>query len=217
MIASIQEELAIHVSIALKDHQHQLGSGEQCGVIRRRSRGTAGKTSRFKVFRALFRPVVRNDFGGPRQHVGCVLAASSEPVPDSREVRVTVRHTRHGSRGTLASTPSTGVASTLSRSSGWILRRGTQHEQTQHDRRCDHWFGAPSPPDDPANTLRPSGNLTLRAFAVLEPSFAIEPSTVTWSPAFSESFLQPCFSSTGMAPSSKFQLVTFPLASLTST
>src|SRR5258708_14778454 len=78
-------------------------------------------------------------------------------------------------------------------------------------------FGGPSPPEDPPNTLRPSGSVTRRAFALLEPSLAREPSTVTWSPVLRESLLQPCFSRTGIAPSSKFQLVTLPSSPFTST
>jgi hypothetical protein len=71
------------------------------------------------------------------------------------------------------------------------------------------------PPDDPANTRRPSGSTTLRAFADFEPSFASVPSTETRSPCFSESFRQPCFSRTGIAPtrSSVDDLAVGPLAS----
>jgi hypothetical protein len=72
--------------------------------------------------------------------------------------------------------------------------------------------------EEPPNTLFPSGKATRRALAVdLVPSLGKYPSTVTWSACFRESFLQPCLSSTGIAPSSKFQLVTLPLASFTST
>src|SRR5437763_733073 len=57
--------------------------------------------------------------------------------------------------------------------------------------------GVWSPPDDPAKTRRPSASLTTRALAVVEPSFAREPSTVTTSPIFSESRRQPCWMRTG--------------------
>src|SRR5215467_8597209 len=70
---------------------------------------------------------------------------------------------------------------------------------------------------DPAKTLRPSASVTRRAFARLEPSFAKYPSTVTVSPALRESRFQPCRISTLGLPSSKFQLVTLPDSSLTST
>src|SRR5581483_1762933 len=71
---------------------------------------------------------------------------------------------------------------------------------------CD---GLPSE-DDPANTLRPSGNVTFFAFAILDPSLAAYPSTVTWSPIFSESCRQPKRVRIIGGPNSMFQLVTFP-------
>jgi len=43
-------------------------------------------------------------------------------------------------------------------------------------------------PDEPANTMRPSGDSTLRASAEKEPSLAGGPSTVTLSPGFIEFF-----------------------------
>src|SRR6516165_4243511 len=48
-----------------------------------------------------------------------------------------------------------------------------------------------SPPEDPANTLRPSGSFTRRALHVFEPSFASTPSITIWSPIFNESLVQP--------------------------
>src|ERR1700735_440303 len=69
---------------------------------------------------------------------------------------------------------------------------------------------------DPANTLRPSASVTLRALASLEPSLAREPSTLTLSPGFSELRVQPRRIRAFGLPSSGSQLVTVPESSFTS-
>ena len=56
--------------------------------------------------------------------------------------------------------------------------------------------GGASPPDDPANTRRPSASVTTRALAIFEPSLAGEPSTVTSSPTLSDFLVQPFRAST---------------------
>src|SRR5688572_1057757 len=56
------------------------------------------------------------------------------------------------------------------------------------------WAGAAGElgvPDEPANTLRPSERLTRAAFAVFDPSLALNASTVTASPGFNEFLVQP--------------------------
>jgi hypothetical protein len=41
VIAAVDEELTVHVRVALEEHQHEVGGREECGVIRRGSRWTA--------------------------------------------------------------------------------------------------------------------------------------------------------------------------------
>src|SRR2546427_1557538 len=78
------------------------------------------------------------------------------------------------------------------------------------------YCGGTSPPDDPADTRRPSASVTTRALAIVERSFAIAPSTVTSSPIWRDLPVQPHWTSTLGLASSRLQLVTFPLSSLTS-
>src|SRR5579862_6493771 len=77
-----------------------------------------------------------------------------------------------------------------------------------------HFVGvALGPPSsaEPANTLRPSGSSTCRAFAVEEPSLALKASMVTGSPGFKVSFLHPSrYRVLGGAPSTD-QLTVLPL------
>src|ERR1039458_4076711 len=100
MTAAIDKELAIHMRISFKEHQHQLGSGEQRSVIRSGSRRAARKAACFEILRASFGPVFRHDLGRPGLH-GSLSAASTEPVPDSAQVRMSVRQTGHRAGGTL--------------------------------------------------------------------------------------------------------------------
>src|SRR5205809_4128049 len=73
-------------------------------------------------------------------------------------------------------------------------------------------FGAVglSPPEEPANTLRPSGSLTRRALHVFEPSFASTPSMVIWSLGFKELLLQPFRVSVFGGPPSHCQCCRLP-------
>src|ERR1700730_14310579 len=82
-----------------------------------------------------------------------------------------------------------------------------------------HFVGvALGPPSsaEPANTLRPSGSSTWRAFAVEEPSLALKASMVTGSPGFKVSLRHPSrYSVFGGAPSTD-QLTVLPVSSFTS-
>src|SRR6267142_349706 len=84
--------------------------------------------------------------------------------------------------------------------------------------RGSYFFGGggASPPEDPANTLRPSGSLTMRALQVFEPSFASTPSIVISSLGFKEFTLQPFRVSVFGGPPSHCQCCRLPCSSFTS-
>src|SRR5262245_60184302 len=71
--------------------------------------------------------------------------------------------------------------------------------------------------EDPANTFRPSLNVTVCALVKFEPSFATNPFTVTVSPILSEFRVQPFLINIAGGPSSTSQLMILPLWSFTST
>src|SRR5262249_37579710 len=76
--------------------------------------------------------------------------------------------------------------------------------------------GGLSPPDDPANTLRPSASLTVRALHVFDPSFGRAASIVIVSPTFREFGLQPLRVRVLGGPPSHCHAWTAPLSSFTS-
>ena len=86
MTAAIDKELPVHVSISLKEHQHQFRRREQRRVIWRRAWRPARQTSRLEIFRASFGPVIRYDLRRPGLH-RALSAASSKTVPHAAQVR----------------------------------------------------------------------------------------------------------------------------------
>ena len=200
MIGPIDEELAIHVRVALEEHQHEFGCRKERGVIGSRSRRTTGQTACFKIFRALIGSAIRDDLRGPRQHVGCVRAAcaSAKSIPDAREVGMSVRQTRHRAGWPLwSSTAPTGVAPALRRSGALILRCSRRSGEGENRRRDDeqHYELVPHVQSPVLPSLidsvrrhrltilqRLSGHRAASRsgrLPVVEPSFALEPSTVT--------------------------------------
>src|SRR5215467_4700481 len=70
--------------------------------------------------------------------------------------------------------------------------------------------------EEPANTFLPLLSVTVVAFARLDPSFALNPATVTDSPTFRELRVHPRRSKPAGLVNSTSQLTTFPLLSFTS-
>jgi hypothetical protein len=61
-----------------------------------------------------------------------------------------------------------------------LIRAEMEDAPTADRSRRD--YGRTSPPDDPADTRRPSASVIARAFPDVLPSFDLAPSTVTVSP-----------------------------------
>src|SRR3989442_11235323 len=103
----------------------------------------------------------------------------------------------------------------------WTVRKqkpetGREPQARQSSSYRDQSFGTTSPAA-PANTFRPSANVTFPPDALFEPSLARKPSTLITSPTFRTSLLMPRRASMPGGPPEKPQVVTLPLSSLTST
>src|ERR1700704_5535563 len=81
---------------------------------------------------------------------------------------------------------------------------------------CSYLSSGAPVPDEPANSLCPSGSVTCPPLAVFDPFFAAQPSTMTTVPTGIEFLFHPRRIMEFGAASSMDQLLTWPCAFLTS-
>jgi len=100
VLGAIHEQLAVHVSVALEEDQHQLWGGKKRRVIGGRAGRAAGKAARFKIVSTLCGRARRNQFfsaQGSMNGPSCLMVRWA--VPDSAEIRVAIGHMGTGPGG----------------------------------------------------------------------------------------------------------------------
>src|SRR5438445_13401658 len=98
-----------------------------------------------------------------------------------------------------------------------ILDDATALPTPSHLRETRFFYRSAAGADPPLKSSRPSASLMERPFPTGPPAFARKPVISTSVPALTVSVFQPSRINAFGAPSSKRQLVTVPLGSLTST
>src|ERR1700719_2973556 len=229
MLAAIHKDLAVAVNVAFKQDIGVIPALNNAPWIRRQPGHARGQAIclrivlRWTLLGQLQCPWLDRKLLAFLECIADVIREIAIGAPDSGEVRFAVRHSWGRAGGNLR-----GGSSVFRRAAGWIggglpFRRTCRQQQSRSHCRDGHvseevvhWLGPPSP-DVPAKTFLPSAKVTVLALAMFDPSFAMDPVTVTTSPTFKECLVQPCrIRPLGLA-SSKFQFVTLPLSSFTST
>src|SRR5579862_655869 len=229
MLAAIHENLAVAMNVAFKQDVGVIPVLNNAPRIRRQTRHSGRQAIGLRIILGrtflgeLQRPALDRKLLAFLECVADVIGEVAIGTPDSGEVRFSVGQAWCRSSGGLPQLAfvlraATGrVGGSLARCEGGGQEQSRSHDCRSHVREeIVHWVGPPSP-DVPAKTFRPSASVTVRALAILDPSFAMAPVTVTTSPTFKECLVQPCLIKPFGLASSRFQLVTLPLSSFTST